>query len=107
MRKAIGLLSDDLLLYLKNIGQNVELARVRRNLSIKLLCARAGITAQTYRRLVNGDPGVSIGIIIGVLSSLNLEEDLLHIADPRKDELGIALEFSKLGRKRDELDTDF
>lgn len=99
---------------LQQIGQNIDLARKRRRLKIDLLCDAARISPQTYRRLVRGEAGVSIGVIGNVLSALNLEQHLNALADPDNDPLGLALERrnqSKRIRSRtgglNELDTNF
>jgi transcriptional regulator with XRE-family HTH domain len=94
------------------LGQNIEIARCRRGLSKKLLCERAMITPQTYRRLITGDPGISLGVVFSVCQAMNLEPLLSELLAPEHDEAGKALENTL--RKRyfrgtpgDALDTDF
>ncbi|MEH6688775.1 MAG: helix-turn-helix transcriptional regulator [Halopseudomonas sabulinigri] len=112
MKKAHSLLSDSVLDDIKSVGLHIEVARRRRKKTAKLVCESAGITPQTYKRLVNGDPGVSIGVIAAVLHALNLEDTLQAIADPATDKQGIALEVSRAsksgyGDDNGRLDTNF
>lgn len=112
MRLHKALLSDATLALLSQMGANVDLARKRRQLTVETICSRAGITAQTYRRLAKGEPGIGIGILAAVLNAMNLENDLALIASPQTDETGLALERaqqpSRIRRRlADELDTNF
>jgi transcriptional regulator with XRE-family HTH domain len=97
---------------LSTLGKNIEIARCRRSLSKKLLCERAMITPQTYRRLINGDAGISLGVIFSVCQAMNIEVMLGEMLAPELDEAGKALE--NTNRKRhfkgmpdDALDTNF
>ncbi|QLF91743.1 XRE family transcriptional regulator [Pseudomonas sp. ABC1] len=112
MRKHKSLLPDSTLSLLAQLGINIDQARKRRRLSVDTICSRAGITAQTYRRLSKGEPGIGIGIMAAVLSAMNLEDDLALIASPSSDEVGIAMERAHQPKRireeaSDELDTDF
>lgn len=84
--------SDELL---KGIGDGVETARKRRRLKISTICSRAGITRQTYQRLRQGEPGVSLGVLMNVLSALDLEEGMANIAAPELDQVGITLSLAR------------
>lgn len=97
---------------LTQVGANIDLARKRRRLTIGTVCGRAGITAQTYRRLAAGEPGIGLGVVAAVLSAINLEDDLALIASPATDEVGISMERAHQPKKirgelSDELDTNF
>ncbi|MCF6783377.1 helix-turn-helix domain-containing protein [Stutzerimonas stutzeri] len=97
---------------LYQVGQNIDLARKRRRLTIAAVCERAGITPQTYRRLAAGESGIGIGVVAAVLHALNLEDQLTLIASPASDEAGIAMERARQatrvrGGPTVELDTDF
>ena len=69
---------------LKNMGEQIRLARLRRKLSMELIAERAGISRQTVGAVEKGSPSVSIGILANVLLALGLHEDILLIA---KDEI--------------------
>jgi len=105
-------LSEDTSALLTQVGSNIDLARKRRRLTVKTLCGRAGITTQTYRRLVAGEPGISMGVVAALLHGLNLEDDLALLACPRTDDYGITLERVRQPKRireatSDELDTNF
>lgn len=76
---------------LKQVGHQIKMARLRRNLTAKLVSERTGISRATLWAVENGSPTVAIGTYAMVLHALNgLEEDLLMIA--RDDELGRKLQ---------------
>lgn len=72
--------------HLKIFGEQVKLARLRRNLSMELVADRAQCSRLTVSRLEKGDPSVSIGTILRVLNALQLEDDILLVA--KDDEMG-------------------
>ncbi|MDQ0737861.1 helix-turn-helix domain-containing protein [Pseudomonas sp. W4I3] len=92
--------SDELM---KGIGNGIEIARVRRRLKISTICSRAGITRQTYQRLRQGEAGVSLGVLMNVLSAMDLEEGMASIASPDLDQVGITL---SLAREPDRIRTE-
>lgn len=80
------------------IGENIRLARLRRDLSAEQVAERAGIGRATLTRLEGGSEGVSINIYIKVLSVLGLEGDLAKIA--QDDIMGRRLQDLKLQTKQ-------
>ncbi len=72
------------------MGEQIRLARLRRNLSIVQVAERATCSALTVARIEKGAPTVSIGIYARVLYALQLEDDLLLIAG--EDKLGRTLQ---------------
>lgn len=67
---------------LETMGNQIKLARLRRNLSMDLVCERAGITRTTLWQIEKGAPTVSIGAYASVLHALNgMDEDLLKVAE--------------------------
>ena len=79
---------------LKNLGENIKLARKRRMLTQKQISERTGLSRVTIRKTENGDAGVSIGHYLVVLSALHLADDLAMVA--RDDEFGRRLQDAKL-----------
>ena len=71
---------------LKQLGENMRLARLRRNVTARLTAERAGISVTTLTKIEQGNPAVSMGSYIQVLVTLNLERDILKVA--ADDELG-------------------
>lgn len=72
---------------LKEMGEQIKLARLRRKLTASLVAERAGISRTTLYMLEKGSSSVSIGALAAVLSSIGgLENDILLIA--KDDVLG-------------------
>ncbi len=69
------------------MGEQIKLARLRRQLSTELVAERAGISRATLWNVEKGSPSVAIGIYAAVLHALNnLDTDLLLVA--KDDEFG-------------------
>ena len=84
---------------LTQLGENIKMARLRRNLSLRSIAERAGVSPNTIVGIENGEPGVSIGAIANVLHSLSLAEDISLLA--KDDVLGRKLQDLELSpRKR-------
>ena len=75
---------------LQTLGENIHLARLRRDLSSEQVAERAGISRNTLIKIERGDEGVAIGMYFRVLIVLGLQDDLLIIA--RDDVLGRKLQ---------------
>ena len=82
------------------MGEQIKMARLRRNLSVELVAERAGISRATLWAVEKGSPSVAIGFYAAVLHALNnMDSDLLLIA--KDDELGRKLQDLELPvRKR-------
>lgn len=76
--------------YLQTVGEQIRLARLRRNLSVAQVAERATCSSLTVARIEKGAPTVAIGIYLRVLYALQLEDDILLLA--QKDELGHTLQ---------------
>lgn len=83
---------------LKELGENIKLARLRRGFSAQLLAERAGMSRTTLWAIERGDPGVTLGAYANVLHSLGLHADLALIA--RDDELGRKLQDADLPTRK-------
>jgi transcriptional regulator with XRE-family HTH domain len=66
---------------LKQCGENIKLARLRRKLSTIQVAERANISRPTLVAIEKGMPNVSFGSYAHVLFVLNLEKDLLKLAE--------------------------
>lgn len=75
---------------LAQLGEQLLLARKRRRYTQKLISDRTGLSRLTIRKIEHGDPTVSLGHYVMVLSVLGLVDDLLKVA--RDDELGRKLQ---------------
>lgn len=66
---------------LETMGEQIKLARLRRQLSVELVAERAGISRATLWNVEKGSPSVAIGIYAAVLHALNnMDKDLLLVA---------------------------
>ena len=79
------------------VGEQIKLARLRRNLSVTQVAERATCSPLTVSRIEKGVPTVAIGIYLRVLYALQLDDDILSLA--KDDELGRALQDMKLPQR--------
>lgn len=80
------------------VGEQIKLARLRRNLSIAQVASRATASPLTVSRVEKGSPTVAIGIYLRVLYALQLEEDIVLLA--KEDPLGHTLQDLSLTRRQ-------
>ena len=84
---------------MKIVGEQIKLARLRRNLSVAQVAERATCSPLTVARIEKGTPTVAIGIYLRVLYALQLEDDIFLI--DQQDALGRQLQDLALtNRKR-------
>ncbi len=85
---------------LETMGEQIKLARLRRNLSVELVAERAGVSRTSVWKVEKGDPSVAMGIYAAVLHALNnMDNDLLLIA--KDDAMGRKMQDLNLtARKR-------
>ena len=86
---------------LKEMGEQIRLARLRRKISVEMVAERAGISRASVWSVEKGSPSVSMGIYAKVLAAIGMQEDLLLICG--NDLLGRELQDQMLdtrGRKR-------
>ena len=91
MSKKSVVIMPDTQKILENMGEQIKLARLRRNLSTELVAERAGISRATLVSIEKGSPSVAMGCYAAVLHALNyMDKDLLLVA--KDDELGRKLQ---------------
>jgi len=83
---------------LTTLGDQIRLARLRRDLSSEQISERAGISRNTLIKIERGDEGVAIGYYFRVLIALGLAQDILYLA--KDDELGRKLQDLNLEVKK-------
>ena len=84
---------------MKIVGEQIKLARLRRNLSRAQVAELAMCSELTEARVEKGSPTVAIGIYLRVLYALQLEDDILFIA--KEDKLGKELQdIAMINRER-------
>ena len=83
MKKAPHILPKNLKI-LEDLGEHIQLARLRRRLSAEQVAERTGISRKTVYNIEQGSPTVSVGGYLQVLFVLGLENDftLVAAADP-------------------------
>jgi transcriptional regulator with XRE-family HTH domain len=79
---------------LRALGENLRLARLRRDLSAEMVAERAGISRATLSAIEAGSGSVSMGAWTQVLFVLGLEGGLPGVAED--DELGRRLQDAHL-----------
>lgn len=91
MKKAVYNILPETERILRIMGEQIKLARLRRNLTAELVAERAGISRSTLWKIEKGDPSVAIGMYAAVLNALNgMDKDLELIA--KDDVLGKQLQ---------------
>jgi len=83
---------------MEEFGENIKLARLRRQLSTEQIAERANISRSTLLAIEKGRPTVSMGSYMLVLQILGLEKDILLLA--KDDELGRKLQDLKMAVKK-------
>ncbi|MGX8703724.1 MAG: helix-turn-helix domain-containing protein [bacterium] len=85
---------------LKTVGEQIKLARLRRDLPAALVAERAGVSRATLWKVESGSPAVAMGIYAAVLHALgNMDKDLLLLA--RDDDVGRRMQdLALITRKR-------
>ena len=82
---------------MQTVGEQIKLARLRRNLSVAQVAERATCSPLTVSRIEKGAPTVAIGIYLRVLYALQLDDDILSLA--KDDELGRVLQDMNLPQR--------
>lgn len=100
MKKAVYNIVPSTEQILKTMGEQIKLARLRRDLSAELVAERAGISRASLWKVESGNPAVAIGIYAAVLHALgNMDKDLALVA--KDDEMGRQMQdLNLLTRKR-------
>jgi transcriptional regulator with XRE-family HTH domain len=75
---------------LKELGEQIQLARLRRKFSSEQIAERTGLGRKTVYNIEQGSPSVAIGSYLQVLFVLGLEKDLTMVA--ASDPLGRKLQ---------------
>ena len=86
---------------LARLGQNIAVARLRRNESQRVWAQRLGVSVPTLVRLEQGDPGVGMGILATALWLIGRAQALPELADPEKDRGALELDVRDAIRRRE------
>ena len=80
---------------LRDLGENLRLARKRRSESQRVWAQRMGISIPTLIRLERGDPGVGIGICATALWMMGRVTALPDIAAPQVDQGALEIDIRR------------
>ncbi|MFT5692602.1 MAG: transcriptional regulator with XRE-family HTH domain [Oceanicoccus sp.] len=81
------------------LGEDIAVARKKRRISTVSMAERSFISRGTLYKVEKGDPSVSMGIYVTVLSILGLIEGLGDLADRSTDTLGLDIDEDRLPQK--------
>ncbi len=81
------------------IGANIRVARKRRGITQAEMAERMFVTRKTLSRLEQGEVSVSVGVLLSALWVLGLDRDLIGLADPAKDVVGLQRERALLPKR--------
>lgn len=82
---------------LRQLGDRLRMARLRRRLSAKQVAERAGMAPMTLRSLERGGAGVTMGAYLAVMQVLGIEKDLDLLG--KFDPLGRELQDAQLSTR--------
>lgn len=84
---------------LQQMGEQIKLARLRRNIPASLIAERSGLGQTTIWQIEKGIPSVSIGAYAKALHAIEgMDKELLRIC--REDEQGRMIQDASLVRRR-------
>jgi len=89
------IMTDEASLTMRDMGKLIQLARKRRKMSVIELAKRVGVDRRTISHLEAGNPGVSIGVLVQVLSVLNLARGFTEALKPEHDIDAMTVELRK------------
>jgi transcriptional regulator with XRE-family HTH domain len=95
---------------LKRLGENLRVARIRRNYTIRDVAEKIGTGPRAVRDAESGKTSTGIGVYAALLWAYDLLEPLQDLANPAKDEQGLTYVAAKektRARKSKGLDSDF
>jgi hypothetical protein len=84
---------------LSKLGQDIANARRKRHLTIAMMTERMGVATNTYRRVEQGDPTVTMGAYAMALFVLGLGKTFGDLVDVRRDEIGLQLDEARLPKR--------
>lgn len=93
---------------LKEVGNNLRVARLRRKLTIEEVAEKIGTGTRAIRTAENGKPSTSVAVYAALLWVYDLLSPLKQLANPQSDAAGLAMaDVGERARKSKGLDNDF
>ena len=65
---------------LRQLGENLRLARKRRKITAKMMSERANLSLMTLRSIERGSPNVSMCNYMAVIACLGFQDDVAKVA---------------------------
>ncbi len=84
---------------MRELGENISVARRRRRIPTKIMAERAGFSVITLGKIERGEPSVSMGSYACALFVLGMTDHLQNIAGPHRDIIGLDLETENLPKR--------
>lgn len=82
---AVETMPASVLAHLRELGENLAIARKRRCETIKAWAQRIGVSEPTLMRMERGDPSVSMGVYATALWLMGRDQALAAVAAPEHD----------------------
>lgn len=95
---------------LKQLGSNLRIARLCRNLTVAEMAEKIGTGTRAVFEAEKGNPSTGIVVYVALLWALDLLEHMENVADPSKDTVGQQLSLLRersRSRHSGGLDNDF
>jgi transcriptional regulator with XRE-family HTH domain len=92
------------------VGNNLRLARLRRKQTIEEVAEKIGTGVRAVRDAESGKPSTTVAVYAALLWAFDLLSPFEELADPLKDQEGLALASAKENRRARKgagLDNDF
>jgi transcriptional regulator with XRE-family HTH domain len=84
---------------LKELGNDIRIARKKRRMSVADFCERIGVTDKTLARLENGDGGVRLETFAMAMLALGELRRLATLIDPATDDTGLLMCIGRLPKR--------
>jgi transcriptional regulator with XRE-family HTH domain len=85
---------------LRQLGQNLAVARIRRKESQRAWAQRVGVSVPTLIRMEQGDPSVGAGVYATALWLIGRVQALPEVADPAHDRGALEMDVREALRRR-------
>jgi transcriptional regulator with XRE-family HTH domain len=95
---------------IKQLGTNLRVARLRRNLTLDEVAQKLGVSRYVVAHAESGKPSTSLAVYAGLLWTYGLLDQFTELADPAMDKEGLALSLANQrshARRVEALDNDF
>lgn len=84
---------------LRKLGNDIAIARKRRQFTQKQLAESASVNVSTIRRLEHGDQGISLGTLSMVMLVLGESQRIADLLDIARDDVGLTLSVTDLPKR--------